>query len=244
VADPDGIVRTADGWISSSGTTTGPANLFGSITSTSNSSPRPQLLHRPFQNVAELGYVFRDTPWKTLNFFGPNSGDGALLDLFSVADEPTLVDDRVNLNSQQPLIMQSLLSGAGQNSDGTSTLTQPGTIATAFNSYAYSTPYVPTSSLALSAAQLPDFLNSLGTSDGLASIKGQREAVVRAMAGATQTRTWNVLIDVVAQVGRYPASAKTTNDFIVEGEKRYWLSAAIDRYTGKVIDQQMEPVNQ
>jgi hypothetical protein len=37
-------------------------------------------------------------------------------------------------------------------------------------------------------------------------------------------------------------TGSTMNDFIVEGEKRYWLHIAIDRYTGKIIDQQLEPV--
>ena len=29
---------------------------------------------------------------------------------------------------------------------------------------------------------------------------------------------------------------------VVEGEKRYWLHIAIDRFTGEVIDQQLEAV--
>jgi hypothetical protein len=71
--------------------------------------------------------------------------------------------------------------------------------------------------------------------------------VVRALTGGTQTRTWNLLIDVVAQVGRFPAGATAPTslaNFLVEGEKRYWLSVAVDRYTGKVIDEQWEPVNE
>ncbi|MEM6821328.1 MAG: hypothetical protein AAF558_05245, partial [Verrucomicrobiota bacterium] len=30
---------------------------------------RPLVLNRPFQNVGELGYVFRDLPWRSLDFF-------------------------------------------------------------------------------------------------------------------------------------------------------------------------------
>jgi hypothetical protein len=30
----------------------------------------------------------------------------------------------------------------------------------------------------------------------------------------------------------------------VEGEKRYWLHVAIDRFTGQVIDKQIEVVNE
>jgi len=50
------------------------------------------------------------------------------------------------------------------------------------------------------------------------------------------------MIDVIAQSGRYPPNASTLSDFVVEGEKRYWLHVAIDRFTGEVIDQQLEEV--
>ena len=50
------------------------------------------------------------------------------------------------------------------------------------------------------------------------------------------------MVDVIAQSGRYPGTANTLSDFVVEGEKRYWLHIAIDRFTGEVIDQQLEAV--
>jgi hypothetical protein len=31
---------------------------------------------------------------------------------------------------------------------------------------------------------------------------------------------------------------------VVEGERRYWLHVAIDRYTGQVVDKQLEVVNE
>jgi len=34
------------------------------------------------------------------------------------------------------------------------------------------------------------------------------------------------------------------SDFIVEGEKRYWLHIALDRFTGQVIDRQIEVVKE
>ncbi len=55
------------------------------------------------------------------------------------------------------------------------------------------------------------------------------------------------MIDVIAQSGRYPATATTAADlpkFIVEGEQRYWVHVAIDRLTGEVIDRQIEVVNE
>ena len=55
------------------------------------------------------------------------------------------------------------------------------------------------------------------------------------------------MIDVIAQSGRYPPTATTAADlpkFIVEGEQRYWVHVAIDRFTGQVIDQQVEVVKE
>jgi hypothetical protein len=52
------------------------------------------------------------------------------------------------------------------------------------------------------------------------------------------------MIDVVAQSGRYANTSKSLNDFAVEGEKRYWVHLAIDRYTGEIVDSQIEPVSE
>jgi Tfp pilus assembly protein PilX len=71
-----------------------------------------------------------------------------------------------------------------------------------------------------------------------------RESAIRALAGSGQTRVWNLMIDLVAQTGRYPASAATLSNFIVEGEQRYWVHLAIDRFTGQVIDKQIEVVKE
>lgn len=80
------------------------------------------------------------------------------------------------------------------------------------------------------------------TSD--ASIKRRRESVIRALADSGNARTWNLMIDVVAQVGRYPASATVLDNFVVEGEIRYWVHVAIDRYTGSVVAKYVEPVSE
>jgi hypothetical protein len=82
------------------------------------------------------------------------------------------------------------------------------------------------------AASLPD------------TFKYKREALVRSFADITNTRTWNLFIDVIAQSGSYASNAKTLNDFIVEGEKRYWVHLTLDRFTGKVIRMQVEPATE
>jgi hypothetical protein len=75
--------------------------------------------------------------------------------------------------------------------------------------------------------------------------KTQRESIARALGETIQTRTWNLLIDVMAQTGRYPPNAASfKNGFVVEGEQRYWIHVAIDRFTGEVIDKQIEVVNE
>lgn len=72
--------------------------------------------------------------------------------------------------------------------------------------------------------------------------KIQREAYARGLIGQTDTRTWNFLIDVIAQAGRYPVTARDLSQFLTTGERRYWVHVAIDRETGRVVDLSFEPV--
>src|SRR5208282_1392729 len=55
------------------------------------------------------------------------------------------------------------------------------------------------------------------------TIMRRRAAPIRALANAGQTRVWNLLIDLVAQTGRYPESALGMSNplaaFLVEGER-------------------------
>ena len=50
------------------------------------------------------------------------------------------------------------------------------------------------------------------------------------------------MIDMIAKSGRYPPTAADLTQFVVEGERRYWLHVAIDRFSGEVVDQQLEAV--
>jgi hypothetical protein len=69
--------------------------------------------------------------------------------------------------------------------------------------------------------------------------------VARTISSVAQTRVWNLVIDVVAQSGHFkPNAGNLQNDFIVEGEQHYWVHVAIDRFTGRVIDKQIEVVNE
>jgi hypothetical protein len=40
-----------------------------------------------------------------------------------------------------------------------------------------------------------------------------------------------------------PNAGSLQNDFVVEGEQHYWVPIAIDRFTGQLLDKQIEVVN-
>src|SRR5579862_2833139 len=86
--------------------------------------------------------------------------------------------------------------------------------------------------------------NANGAQNDDSNIGRVRNAPLRALAACGETRIWNLMIDVVAQVGRYPQSATSLDNFVVEGEQRCWIHVAIDRYTGQVVDKQIEVVKE
>lgn len=233
--------------------------------SSSQTQSRPIILHRPFRSVAELGYVFRDIPWKNLDFFTPESGDAGLLDTFSVhdfGDQNALTAGKVNLNTRQAPVIRALLSGSQ-----TDELLKSGTVVGSF----------PSTSVQISATEMTNIAANLiartatsplthlgdlvgqwgGSYSGFsadltncytnpANIYIQRfhESAIRSLVNSGQTRVWNLMIDLVAQTGRFPSTAGSLSNFLVEGERRFWIHVAIDRFTGAVLDCQMEPVNE
>jgi hypothetical protein len=212
-------------------------------------TPTPSALqHGVFQSVAELGHVFRDQPWKTLTFTTaaptaipaptPRSADAGLLDVFTL-HESSMDAGKTSLNTKQPLVLKAILSQATKSIAGTTaiTSTQRDNIVTALTN--------PSTGLQpiVNKAELVTRLAANSSVTGLGN-KEARECVLRAFSDACQTRTWNLLIDVVAQSGRYPPNANTLAGFVVEGEQHYWVHVAIDRFTGQVIDKQIEVVNE
>jgi len=292
IRDPDGVVRrTMGAYVTDTNNggsvPTASLPLTGLPMAVGNYSSRPTILHRPFRSVAELGYVFRDTPWGNINFSVPESGDSALLDVFCInenTDPNGMVAGKVNLNTRQAPVLQALIANALRDKDDASNPVLSGTIASDLAAQlvkrtttiqpllnradlvgswhpADTTLTTPTlAGTALKTIINPDsyytgFSLDIGTVPSIKNdanalpislIPRQRESVIRALADAGNTRTWNLLIDVVAQSGRFPASAASANNplaqFMVEGETRYWLHVAIDRYTGTVLDSQLEIV--
>jgi hypothetical protein len=216
------------------------------------------MLNRPFRNVGEFGYAFRTstTPTpppaipKTIDFVSATSPDAPILDLFTynTADVRAGI---VNLNTQNPAVIAALLKGAITNETSSATIGH----AAANNAASSPTP-APTIGVVGSTANgaegtaikpalgRQEVTRLVAAAANTISVSSEeaKESVARALAEVTQTRTWGLMIDVIAQSGRYPPSANNLADFVVQGEKRYWLHIAIDRFTGEVIDRQLEAV--
>jgi Tfp pilus assembly protein PilX len=216
------------------------------------------MLNRSFRNVGELGYAFRTsaTPTatpsspKTIDFSTAMSLDAPILDLFTY-NTATVRAGTVNLNTQNPAVIAALLKGTITAEPSTS----PVGLATANNAAASPTPNPNIGIIANTASGSEGTLikpalgrkeisrlSAAAANTISSSSEEAKETVARALAEVTQTRTWGLLIDLIAQSGRYPPTASSLSDFIVEGEKRYWLHVAIDRFSGQVVDQQLEEV--
>ena len=320
--DPDGVVRRGSGaYCTATSGTTPLKGLVGLMTAssvnaglTSNQgvylSPvtptkpvlvpqsRPIMLNRPFRSVADLAYVFRDEPFKNIDFFTPESGDVALLDVFCIDEDNRadgLIEGKVNLNTQQAPVLWAILNGAYRdeliNAKYPSaavppplTLAEAKTIANLLTTRTSDNTQVNTGQLANVSdlvgkfvpgygpkpfpAAFPQFnaaVSAKGAYDGFSNdlaaklpyapdannanntIQRYLETAIRALADVGTARTWNLMIDVVAQTGRFPANlapAANNDHFVVEGEQRYWVHVAIDRYTGQVVDENVELVKE
>lgn len=268
--DQDSVTRPGDGYRLNLSTGDG-CIQFHSASATpagvgDNQAPRrPLILNRPFRSVGELGYVYRDLPFKTLDFWSKSSGDAGLLDIFSVTDEPPVVAGGINPNNAPAPVLAAILAGTLKEeiSSGSSTpmIMNSGTdaknIGMAVAGYLALNPLRNRSDLVVgtgtTAAGVTTDLSTVINSAFVAAEKAEKanksfgEAPVRALAPVANTRTWNLIIDVIAQTGGFSANAPSTtaalnSSFMVQGERRYWLHIAIDRFTGQVIDQQLEPV--
>lgn len=245
-ADPDGVTRPGDSWQGNYDTGDGVVTYHATILPDSAQRRRSIILNRPFRSVGELGYVFRDLPFKTLDLWSANSPDAALLDLFAISDKAVpAVAGKINPNVAPPKVLEALFSGAG-NQAATNSVLSPTMVSALVQgvstTLSSSGPLLNPSELVhkLSAPMYAALTNS--ATNTAYQNKSYGESPLRALSGNTSTRTWNLLLDVVAQSGKLAASSADLSDFIVEGEKRYWLHLAVDRYTGEIVDRQLEPV--
>jgi hypothetical protein len=294
MVDRDGVLRHGDpDNISVSTNKVDPLSTID----TARFRKRPVILNRPFQSVGEMGYAFRDLPWKTVDFSSTNSADAALLDFFTCEDpygssatatqSTALLRGKIDLNSQQPAVLQTVLNGVKLIDGGTSvsgvvssqvyvdaTTTANGTaVNNLINDLVKSTRVVvspsgvATVSLSSGTAvpqplgtrgDLVKCLGALGTASSsyspsigmglmnISPIKAEKEGIVRALSDLGDTQTWNLMIDIIVQSGRYPVQSANAgaDKFVVEAERHYWMHVAIDRLSGRVIDSKIELVDE
>jgi hypothetical protein len=223
---------------------------------------RPRLLNRPFRSVGEMAFAFAGAPWRHVDFAAPESGFGGLLDVFCISEledlEP-LKSGRLDLNTRQLPVLKAMLSGTGWNVDAEPfkplSYTERDGIAQMFLNRTKTTPlrnvselvgfWSPKTSGATAGVGADfydgfakDLLNVTLNLEGGAQYK---QAAVRALADAGQTRVWNLMLDVIVQSGRYPRGLRPLlSQFVVTGETRVWVHVALDRLTGEVLDTQVE----
>jgi hypothetical protein len=213
------------------------------------------LLNRRFENVGEFGYAYNPastTTSKTLDFFTSTSTLGPMLDFFSYNTASPRAGI-INLNTRNGPVLASLIRGALLNDPGAeNTPTVLVSQTDALNAaQAIVQETTGAGGPALTRADVTRVAEkAVAAVPAMAASDETRNMIARALAEVGQTRTWNLMIDVIAQTGRYLPGATELVDpndktqFVVEGEKRYWLHIGLDRDTGTVLGQQIEEVTE
>ena len=225
-------------------------------------------LNRPLRSVGEFGYAYsrydvtqnNNSPYYLINFRNAykiiTNPDPALLDFFTYNNAPVR-SGIVSLNTRQPSVLAAILKGAIYN-NASSADVPLGDLTTGAIAAANKIVTATGVTRALSRADIGNLARAVSTGVNFPpfnnddSTTGEaRVTIARALSEVIQTRTWGLLIDVIAQTGHYPPNAasgpNTTNplaNFVVEGEKRYWLHIAIDRFDGTIVGQQLEEVTE
>jgi len=138
------------------------------------------------------------------------------LELFSVGDEPPVVAGKINPASAPLAVLKSAIVGPN--------------IKTQFEAQK-------------NAERMIQHFREHPSAAGFASLANEEEGLC-ALAPVVNLRTQNFFIDVVAQTGKFPPDAGAMDDFVVQAERRYWLHIAIDRFTGEIVGQMLEPVEE
>jgi hypothetical protein len=182
----------------------------------------------------------------TMDFSSPNFQDAPVLDFFSYNPISSAYPRAgiVNLYTRNAPVLAAILSralktDAAANSNPPSPVVSATEAMNAANAIVAETQGVlagappsgwPVTQTDLTRAIAARLVAAGGSAIG--STNEQKQSIARALAEMGQTRTWNLLVDVIAQTGRYaPGTANVTdaNKFTVEGEKRYWLHIALGR---------------
>jgi hypothetical protein len=194
-----------------------------------------------------------------LDFASATSNDRAILDFFTYNSASNRAGI-VNLNTRNPYVLASIISGAWVQDPGHEILPPPPPVPA-------TTLVAPSDALAAGQAIVQETTNTtsghgpaLTRADvarlaavaaaavpNLAGSDQAKQTIARALAETGQARAWNLMIDVIAQTGKYTPGTADLSDptkFIVQGEKRYWLHIALDRDDRTVLGSQLEEVTE
>ena len=195
------------------------------------------------------------TPLPTLDLSPPNFYDAPVLDFFSYNPISSAYPRAgiVNLYTRNAPVLAAILAGtlktdaaANQNppspviSGTPAASSEAMTAATRIvtetqNILAGSPVYGPVTQTDMTRA-VAARLAAAAAQRTSGNLTEQEQAISRALAEVGQTRTWNLFIDVIAQTGRYKPNAPdlSGSNFVVEGEKRYWLHISLGRDLVKI----------
>jgi hypothetical protein len=248
-------------WITSDGTATGTKKTPPAA------GPTPIVLNHAFSNPGDMGYGLRPeyatNRFQRLDFHTANP-NASILDFFTYnpVDHNYPRIGTVNLNTKHVPVLAAVLQSALKRDIDTATLPNPfpvvssseataaaQAIVNATNPAAGGTRATSRADIGRLTAAAAGAISTAGFAAGEETEKVP-EVIARALSEVGQTRTWNLMIDVVAQTGRYKPNAPdlSGNNFIVEGEKRCWLHVALGRdlRSGQVdvLGTQLEVVNE
>jgi hypothetical protein len=224
------------------------------------------LLNRRFENVGEFGYArnpLNTAGSGTVDFASLTSHDAGILDFFTYNTAGNRAGI-VNLNTRNGPVLASIINGAwlrdrsGENPPPDSTYLMSlrqaldagqAIVLETTNMAAGHGPALTRADVARLAAVATNKLIADGLWPSTVSDE-TKQTIARALAEVGQARTWNLMIDVIAQTGQYspgttpPLDNNNANKFVVQGEKRYWLHIALDRDDGTVLGTQLEEVTE
>jgi len=205
----------------------------------------PIVLNHPFSTVGDFGYGLRPeyatSRFKRLDFHTANP-NANLFDFFTYnpVDHNYPRGGSVNLNTKNvPVIAAILQSALKKDIDAVPTPNPYPTVPPAEATPAAqlivnattAQPALTRADIGRLTAAAAGAISTAGFAAGEETEKVP-EVIARALSEIGQTRTWNLMIDVIAQTGKYaPGTASITDStkFVVEGEKRYWLHIALGR---------------
>jgi hypothetical protein len=205
----------------------------------------PVVMNHAFTTTADLGYGLKtEESFTPLDLHTSGTLESAVLDFFSYnpVDHPFPRLGIVNLNTRNAPVLAAILKSALKRDVDVPgptpipTISQNDAMAAAqaivTETWTNNHPALNRQDIArltsVVAAAVPSACAGYTTGEDLDKCK---ETISRALSELGQARTWNLLIDVIAQTGKYKPNSPdlTGGNFVVAGEKRYWLHIALGR---------------